>query len=518
MQFTFASLFSGIGGMDLGFDRAGFKHLFSIDFDEETCANHAIVTGLPAHRGDLATMTPSDLRALAPRRPDVLISSPPCVAFSGCLPAAQAATEEYQRISALALGGVEKALRAWEDQPPPLIVIENVPRIASRGRYWLDELARLLDSFGYRWIESSHDCGEIGALAQRRRRFLGVARHKSQVPEYLYQPHKHALRSVGDVFERLPVPLPGGNAGGPLHKLPRLSVANWIRLALIRAGHDWRDLPAEVRIASEPRAGVYGVQAWDAHSATVVGAARWDNGTYAVADPRSICSRREGSLGVTGWDEAAHAVIGCSRPQNTSLQVADPRLKDSSTRQNGGYGVNDWDGPAHAVIGTAKTAVAWSSVVDPRLGYQERSGALNVTPWASPTHTVIGEARSYNGANVADPRVPCVVGPELDFSDGRPCHLVIEAADGTWHRPMTTGELFALQGFDLFDDAGEPVVLSGRSEARWRKQIGNAVPPPAAQAIAEQCLITLRACAAGGLLLSSGDVWVRGRLEDDARW
>lgn len=358
----------------------------------------------------------------------------------------------------------------------------------------------------------------MGNLAQRRRRFLGVARHRSQVPEYLYVPPKYALRSVGEIFERLPVPLPCGNAGGPMHRLPRLSAANWIRLALIRAGHDWRDLPEEVRIACTPRAGVYGVQDWDDHSSTVVGAARWDNGTFAVADPRSTCPRREGSLGVTGWDDATHAVIGCSRPQNTSLQVADPRLKVSAGRQNGGYGVNDWNGPAHTVIATMKTEVAWSSVVDPRIAYQERSGALGVAGWAEPTHTVIGEARSYNGANVADPRVPQVVGPELDFSNPRPCHLVIEAVDGTWHRPMTTGELFELQGFDLFDEAGDPVVLTGRSEARWRKQIGNAVPPPAAQAIADQCLLTLRACAAGGLLLSSGDVWVRGRFEDDARW
>jgi hypothetical protein len=48
------------------------------------------------------------------------------------------------------------------------------------------------------------------------------------------------IRGVGEVIG--PLPLPGAPAGGPMHKLPNLSVMNWIRLALIPSGGDWRDL------------------------------------------------------------------------------------------------------------------------------------------------------------------------------------------------------------------------------------------------------------------------------------
>lgn len=479
--FTFGVLFCGLGGLTRGFEDAGFEEVFALDYDAAACRDHGRICKREATQADLATMTPDELRALSPRRPDVLVSSPPCVAFSGCLPAAQSVTPAYQAISSLAFRGIWLALEAWQDSPPPLVIIENVPRINSRGRAWLDDLAALFAAYGYRWAETTHDCGELGGLAQHRRRFLGVARHRSQVPEFLYEPRKQAVRGVGEVLESLPVPVPGSADGGPLHRLQRLSLLNWIRLALIPAGKDWRALPEQVALTCSPRSGVYGVHGWQAASGTVVGEARIDNGMWAVADPRSACVRREGALGVTGWAQPTHAVIGAASIQNTALQVADPRIH-----------------------------------------FQHRGGALGVDAWDAPAGTVIGEARSYQGSNVADPRLPVVAldegtQPLPDLADKRPIHAVIEAQDGTWHRPLTTLELAVLQGFEPRDEQGW-LQLDGKREAGWRKRIGNAVPPPAARAVAASCLRTLTACAAGGLLLSGEAVWVKGRLERDARW
>jgi site-specific DNA-cytosine methylase len=469
--YRFGVLFAGLGGLSRGFKDAGLEQAFAVDFDAAACRDHETICGDAATVADLATMTPDELRALSPVRPDVLISSPPCVAFSGCLPQAQSVTPEYQAISSLAFRGIWLALEAWQDSPPPLILIENVPRIQSRGREWLDDLAALFDAYGYKWQESTHDCGELGGLAQHRRRFLGVARHRSQVPEFLYEPPMQRVKGIGEVLEALPVPLPHSAEGGAMHALPRLSLLNWIRLALIPAGKDWRALPESVAVACEPRSGVYGVNGWQAASGTVVGEARIDNGMWAVCDPRSVCSRREGALGVTGWASPTHAVIGAASIQNTALQVADPRI-----------------------------------------AYQHRGGAMGVDAWGSPAGTVIGEARSYQGANVADPRLPLIeldgAGPLPPLEDKRPIHAVIEAEDGTWHRPLTTMELFALQGFEPQHEDGRWIVLDGKSAQGWRKRIGNAVPPPAARAIGASCLRTLIACDAGGLLMSGEPVWV----------
>jgi site-specific DNA-cytosine methylase len=181
MKYTYGALFAGIGGMSRGFLDAGFEQAFSIDFDAGAAAAHQLICGEPCTVADLATMLPHELRALSPRRPDVLITSPPCKAFSGCLPRATSLTDKYLDYSSLTERGIMLALEAYADSPIPLIVFENVPNISTRGRDWLDAAAKMLNAYGYAVKESTHDCGKIGGLAQRRRRFLMVARHRASV-------------------------------------------------------------------------------------------------------------------------------------------------------------------------------------------------------------------------------------------------------------------------------------------------------------------------------------------------
>ena len=62
--------------------------------------------------------------------------------------------------------GIWLTLEAWQDDPPELILFENVPRIATRGRALLDRIGALLRHYGYAVAETSHDCGEIGNLTR----------------------------------------------------------------------------------------------------------------------------------------------------------------------------------------------------------------------------------------------------------------------------------------------------------------------------------------------------------------
>ncbi|MGC3359811.1 hypothetical protein, partial [Enterococcus faecalis] len=82
-------------------------------------------------------------------------------------------------------------------------------------------IGQILEFFGYAVSETTHDCGELGGLAQSRKRFLLVARHVEKVPPFLYEPEKKSLQSVGAVLGRMPMPGDIERAG-PMHRVPSL--------------------------------------------------------------------------------------------------------------------------------------------------------------------------------------------------------------------------------------------------------------------------------------------------------
>ena len=131
-------------------------------------------------------------------------------------------------------------------------------------------------------------------------------------------------------------------------------------------------------------------------------------------------------------------------------------------------------------------------------------------PWAASCGAVSGFASHDNGRwSVADPRF---TESDENYSETIPAQTdrlvaMIRALDGTWHRPFTTLELAALQGLV---DPMEKLELDGLSDSAWRERIGNAVPPPAAQAIASVMGETLLLAMTGEtFVLSSTPVWVR---------
>ncbi|HEB92341.1 MAG TPA: DNA cytosine methyltransferase, partial [Gammaproteobacteria bacterium] len=473
----------------------------------------------PAHWREV---TPADIRnAAAGERPHIVFTSAPCKGFSGLLPQKSARTARYQALNGLTLRGVWLALEAWADDPPEFILFENVPRIQSRGRQLLDDITALLRAYGYAVAETTHDCGELGGLAQRRRRFLLVARHETKVPPFLYEPESRPLQAIGDVLGRMP--LPGDSAAGAMHRVPRLQWRTWVRLALVEAGQDWRSLERlrvkngllqDYLIVPEHYGyrDVLGVRAWEEASGTVAGRSRPTNGFYSIADPRWQ-GHEYGQYGVRRWNDASGAVSGQSAPGGGRYSVADPRTGWHHAASRNKYRVVRWDELAGTVVGATRPAAGALSVADPRTGlasdraHYRTGGQYGVVPWSTQTGAVTGAARHDSGRwSVADPRL--IDGDTADLPDPKDRLVaVIEAEDGTWHRPFTTLELAALQG--LVDPEAH-LELEGLSDSAWRERIGNAVPPPAAQAIASVMGQTLLLAWSGEtFVLNNQPIWVR---------
>jgi site-specific DNA-cytosine methylase len=362
----------------------------------------------------------------------------------------------------------------------------------------------MLIDYGYIIDDRNHDCGEIGGLGQHRRRYLLVARNPNKISEFVYQPPKQRVKTIGEVIG--PMPMPDDPKAGPLHRMNRLQWKTWMRLALIPAGGDWRDLeninPEQYRLEHVPRKSAFGVQDWNEPAGTVIGNTRVGGSqASAVNDPRLTDreSRHPGVYRIVEWDEPGPCVTG-TRFGSGAPAISDPRTGFGAGTHTAIYQVSGWDESANTVTGANRPNNGAITIADPRIGSTPRSGVLGVQAWDKPGATVIGSCDVHAGTGaVADPRVP---------KDNESGVWVIISLDGTWHRPLTTLELAALQGFPLTLPDGRPLQLAGKSDAKWRERVGNAVPPPAAQAIAETVLRSLLASTAGEWLMSNEDIWV----------
>lgn len=292
-EYTTLFPFCGLGAGALGFLQAqhegtSFRSLGGIDFDPIACADFERLTGSPAWCADLLQVKPQDLRdRYGERAPDVVFLSPPCKGASGLLSKGAAASDKYKQMNELAYVWTVLMLAAWPIHRPRLVLLENVPRLPTRAAAMLGRVRELLQEAGYEISEGFHDCGVLGGLAQHRRRFLLVARLRQTTEHLLYEPPVKRVLGCGEVLSQLPIPLPDQEtSAGPMHRLPRLSWLNWVRLSLIPAGGDWRDLPGVLE-EGQRRGEVWKrhrVEAWEEPVGTVAGSG--SNGVANVADPR----------------------------------------------------------------------------------------------------------------------------------------------------------------------------------------------------------------------------------------
>lgn len=537
--------FGGVGGGALGFQQAHegwrnidgqFEVLGGLDSDALACADFEMLTGVAEMQADLfdeadytawhSHQPPQDWQPLTldairvaaqGRAPDLLFSSPPCKGLSSLLPQASADSNKYQALNRLVIRGIVLSLEAWREDPPAIILLENVPRITTRGGQLLAQVRAVLESYGYvihRRADDFHDCGELGGLGQHRRRYLLIARYAKKVPALVYKPPKQRVRSIGEVIG--PLPFPDDQACGPMHRLPRLQWKTWVRLALIPAGGDWRnlqDIEAGRYSITQAMNGVhvnkYRVLDMRQPAPTVTGSDRLGSGAPSLADYRLRHKpmgngQGTGAYRVQRWDGASATVTGdpSHRKSGGAGVVADPRLAGKSPHFNDIYGVSDWGQPGDTVTGGPHPSNGAQSVADPRLTCRPHNGAYRIAPWDEPSSAVTGagDVHAQGAAAVADPRIP---------ADGERGAWIIVALDNSWHRPLTTWELLALQGFPLWLPGGNPVILAGNSDRRWREAVGNAVPPPAAAAIGRAILRTLMPATRGYFVMGGTGVWVR---------
>ncbi len=160
------SLFSGAGGLDLGFIQAGFVPVGAYDICPAAVAAYRSNICADAHVLDLSDSAPDPDGV-----PDVVVAGAPCQGHS---------TIGARRLNDPRNALFPRAAKLAVRLSPQAIVLENVPGLlAGRHRGYYDAAAELLREAGYA-VRHVGLAAEAAGLPQRRKRIFLVGTHSDR--------------------------------------------------------------------------------------------------------------------------------------------------------------------------------------------------------------------------------------------------------------------------------------------------------------------------------------------------
>lgn len=225
---TLVSLFSGCGGMDIGFEQAGFKRVWANDFDKDAQATFKMNLGEIDGR-DIRTVPESDIPDC-----DVITAGFPCQPFSNA--GSRKGINDSRGMLYL------ECLRIIKAKMPKVFLFENVKGLMSSkyvdGRNLVDVIASDLNDMGYSVTYKVLNASDYGVPQRRERLIMVGIRNDLQkqfmfptpIPENDKQKLKYVLDIPADVKNQVHWPL----------SPQAMSI-----LPYIPEGGSWKDIPYE---------------------------------------------------------------------------------------------------------------------------------------------------------------------------------------------------------------------------------------------------------------------------------
>lgn len=230
------SLFSGIGGLDFGFEEAGFETRVALELDRYCCRTMRLNRNWSVIEDDVNAVSSADLMhqaGVGVGEADMLIGGPPCQPFSK---SGYWARGDALRLDDPRADTLTGYLRVLRDTQPRAFLLENVYGLAYQNkdeglRYILDGIAQINRETGsnysvaWKMLNTAH----YGVPQARERVFMVGSRdgRPFQFPEPTHQPAEglggdlfsgaEPYRTAWDALGDLPAPdadEPGLKVGG----------------------------------------------------------------------------------------------------------------------------------------------------------------------------------------------------------------------------------------------------------------------------------------------------------------
>lgn len=216
------SLYAGAGGLDYGFEAAGFRTRVAVEMNAECCATMRANRRWPVIEGDIHGVTTKQILDAANLRPgeaDVLIGGPPCQPFSK---AGYWARGETSRLDDPRAATLNAYMRVVEEAKPKVFLLENVEGLSyagkSEGVELLLEFVRQINKrtkSRYKPTFRVLNAADYG-VPQLRYRFFMIAARDGAEFEFPAPTHASADGALPSLFEQLPRHRTAWNALGDL--------------------------------------------------------------------------------------------------------------------------------------------------------------------------------------------------------------------------------------------------------------------------------------------------------------
>jgi len=199
---TVISLFSGAGGLDFGFEAAGFDIGAAVEQDRDCCATLRNHLGDRVIERDIFDVTTDEMLEVAGRscgEVEVLIGGPPCQPFSK---SGFWRTGDSGRLTDPRAATLDAYLRVLEEATPEVMLLENVAGLGYEGKsegleLLIDKIRRINRRVGTSYTPSFGviDACDYG-VPQHRQRFIIVAARdgsKFEFPKPTHADHSEGL-------------------------------------------------------------------------------------------------------------------------------------------------------------------------------------------------------------------------------------------------------------------------------------------------------------------------------------
>ena len=191
-MFRCASFFAGVGGIDLGFGKAGFDVVYANEICEK-----ASLTFNQNHEIELDTRDIRNIRSSEIPDFDVMLAGFPCQAFS-VAGYRQGFDDEKGR------GNLYFELeRIMEDKKPSVVLLENVKNLVGHDKGRTFSIIRnSMQSLGYEIHHKVMNACDYGDIPQNRERIYVVGFLDSGISDCFKFPDKVQLETtIGDIFD-----------------------------------------------------------------------------------------------------------------------------------------------------------------------------------------------------------------------------------------------------------------------------------------------------------------------------